>query len=484
MSNQQPSSPTGLSTPVHQKNALSSFWFHPGFRKLVFIMVLTVTVAVVTGFYLSVTMAMAATLTVFCIAMWATAVMPEYWTSLLFFLVAIVLHMAPVQTVFSGFYSSPFWLLFSGMVLGAAIRHTRLDQRVARRFSGMLGHRYRSIIAGIVTSALLLAFVMPSAMGRIVLIVPIILALADHLGYESGSKGRTGMVLAASLGTFLPAFSILPSNTPNMILAAMAENLHGLQISYWDYFLLHFPVLGMFKAILLVMLILWLYPDRDPLPQQADDVVDVTPLTSPERRLIIVLGLSLLFWLTDAIHHVSPGWVGLAAALYCLAPISGLTKAKCLNTDINFASLFFVAGIIGLGAVISASGLGEALVRNLSGHAHFSSDQPLWNIGALTVISTLVAMVTNLPGIPAVMTPLASDLASLTGLPLATVLMTQVLAFSNVFMPYQAPPLITAMSVGKLPMSVVTRMCLTLFVIGIVIVAPLDLLWWHILGLL
>ncbi|WP_211264635.1 SLC13 family permease [Gynuella sunshinyii] len=468
---------------VSQKSTLSSFLSHPGFRKLVFIVILTATVALVTGLYLSVAMTMAATLTVFCIAMWATSVMPEYWTSLLFFLVAIVLHMAPVQTVFSGFYSSPFWLLFSGMVLGAAIRHTRLDQRVARQFSGMLGQRYRSVIGSIVILALLLAFVMPSAMGRIVLIVPIVLALADHLGYGSGSKGRTGMVLAASLGTFLPAFSILPSNTPNMILAAMVENLHGLQISYWDYLLLHFPVLGVFKAILLVMLILWLYPDRDPLLPQAGNAVEVTPLTPPERKLIIVLGLSLLLWLTDAIHHVSPGWIGLAAALYCLAPISGLTKAKCLNTEINFASLFFVAGIIGLGAVISASGLGEILVRNLSGHAHFASDRPLWNIGALTVISTIVAMVTNLPGIPAVMTPLASDLASLTGLPLTTVLMTQVLAFSNVFMPYQAPPLITAMSVGNLPMRVVTSMCVTLFVIGIVIVAPLDLLWWHILGL-
>lgn len=451
-----------------------------------FLSVLTVAIitGIITAQFLPFQMATASALTVFCIGLWATAAVPEYWPALAFFVVAMVFEIAPAQTVFSGFHSSTFWLLFSGLILGAAIHFTGLGRRAAALLSRMIGTRYSSVISGIVIFGLALAFVMPSAMGRIVLLMPIIIALADHSGYPAGSNGRIGMLTAAAFGTCLPAFAILPSNAPNMILAGMTENLYGHDLAYWDYLLLHFPVLGALKAALLVCVILWMFPDRAPTQSASSQSYIRTPMTSEERRLTAVLGLCLTLWLTDGIHSISPGWVGLAAALYCLWPSSKLTSKNCLSEDIKYAPLIFVAGVMGLGAVISATGLGESLLQSLHEQAGFSAEQPLWNIGVLTAISTLVAIVTNLPGVPAVLTPIAGDLANLTGLPLTTVLMTQVLAFSNVFLPYQAPPLVTAMQLGQLPIKAVTKLCLAMFTISALILTPLDLLWWQILGML
>lgn len=428
-------------------------------------------------------MAGAVVLLVFCISMWATAVVPEYWPALAFFLFAVIFEIAPAQIIFSGFHSSTFWLLFSGAVMGAAINYTGLGKRAAALLSGMLGARYSSVIAGIVLFSMALAFIMPSGMGRVVLLIPITMAVAEHMGYGPGDNGRIGMLMAAAFSSFLPAFSILTSNAPNMILSGMAENLYGLRISYGQYLLLHFPVLGAIKSGLLILLILWMFPDRDPV-HGASSERRISLMSSEERRLTAVLGLCLVLWLTDGIHHLSPAWVGLAAALYCLWPNATLTAKKCLNEEINYGSLFFVAGVMGLGAVISATGLGEAVVKGLSEHASFSAASPLWDVTALTLISTVVAIVTNLAGVPATMTPMAQDLATITGLPLATVLMTQVLAFSNVFLPYQAPPLIFAMQSANLPAGAVTRLCLALFILSALVLTPLDFLWWHILGLI
>ncbi|WP_295813347.1 SLC13 family permease [uncultured Nitratireductor sp.] len=428
-------------------------------------------------------MALAAALAVFCIGMWATAAAPEYWTALAFFLVAVLSGIAPPQTVFSGFYSSTFWLLFGGMILGASIRYTGLGARMAAALSGMLGKRYSTVVAGVTVFSLALAFVMPSSIGRIVLLLPIVIGLADHMGYGAGANGRTGMVLAAAFGTFLPAFTILPANAPNMIMAGMAETLYGERFSYWAYLLTHFPVLGLLKTWVLVVLIVKMFPDGDPQrpPDTGDKQADMSPA---EKRLALVLAACLVLWLTDALHHVSPGWIALAAGLFCLWPASRLTSKKCINEEVNYASLFFVAGILGLGAVISSAGLGETVVERLSEHADFSADRPVWNVIMLTGISTLVAMITNLPGVPVVMTPMAENLSALTGLPLTTVLMTQVLAFSNVFLPYQAPPLITAMLLGGLPTGAVVRLCLVMFAIGALVLMPLDLLWWYALGMM
>ena len=104
------------------------------------------------------------------------------------------------------------------------------------------------------------------------------------------------------------------------------------------------------------------------------------------------------------------------------------------------------------------------------------------NATVLAAISTAVAAATTLPGVPAVMTPSAEALARLTGLPLATVLMTQVFGFSNVLLPYQSPPLLVAIQLGALPAAAVTRLCLALFTATALVLTPLDLVWWRVIG--
>lgn len=450
--------------------------------QLAIVLVLSMGAGGIAASYLSTQMAATSALVVFCIGMWATAVVPLHWTSLLFFLIVVVFQIAPAQTVFSGFGSSTFWLLFASLVLNASIRFTGLDQRAAGLIARLLGSSYRGVLSGVIVFALALSFVIPSAIGRIVIMVPIIITLAERMGYGEGSNGRVGMVLAASFATFMPALTILPANVPNLILSSMAETLYGHQIAYADYLLLHFPVLGAAKAVLLLFVVAWLFPDTAPR-HSAKDTASPIPLSGRERHLLAVLALCLGLWLTDSLHHVSPGWVALGAAIYILLPQTNLAAKDCFE-KLNYASLFFVVGFIGLGAVISDSGLGAVLVQNVAANVGLEEGARLWNVGVLTLLSSLVALVTNLPGVPAIMTPMAKDLAVLTGLPLSTVLMTQVLAFSNVFLPYQAPPLVAAMQIGQLSLAAVTKVCLSLFVLGALLLWPLDLVWWHILGLI
>lgn len=460
--------------------ARAPFW-RGSSGKTLLVAALSLAVGALTSPHLPTNMVLASALGVFCIGMWASAAVPEHLPALTFFALAIVLGVAPPEVVLGGFLSSTFWLLFGGMVMGSAIRFTGLGQRMASWLARFLGARYASVIAGITVFSLALAFIVPSSMGRIVLLVPIVQSLAEGMGYGPGSRGRMGMLMAAAFGTCIPAYAILPANAPNMILAGTAESLYGYRIGYWDYLLLHFPILGLAKAAVLVGLILWMFPDGAPTRPLAQRAA-ASPLSVRERHLCIVLVLALALWLTDGLHHIAPGWIALIAAIWCLWPEIGLTAPNCLNADMNYGTLFFVAGIMGLGAVVASTGLGEMIVATFSDHAGFAPDRPVRNILAMTGIASLVGVATNLPGVPAVMTPGAEHLAAATGLPLGTVLMTQVLAFSNVLLPYQAPPLVTAMQTAGLPARAVIRLCLSLFVVTILVLLPLDLLWWHFLG--
>src|SRR5690606_3404521 len=123
---------------------------------------------------------------------------------------------------------------------------------------------------------------------------------------------------------------ILPANVPNNVLAGAAEAYHGITITYFDYLLLHFPVLGVLKSVLLVLLICRIFPDRVRGDQRPPE--PRTKLNGEERNLAIILGLALAFFVTDTLHGISPAWISLAAGVACLMPMIAIVTPQGFRT--------------------------------------------------------------------------------------------------------------------------------------------------------
>ncbi|HEY5598866.1 MAG TPA: SLC13 family permease [Kiloniellales bacterium] len=419
-------------------------------------------------------------LVVLTIGLWATGALPEHVTAVLFLAVIMLFGLAPADVAFSGFHSAAVWLIFGGLIIGVAVDGTGLGRRLAGRLVRAMGHSYRGIIFGVLAMGIALGFLMPSSMGRVVLLMPIVLRLADQLGFPRGSPGRTGIVMAAALGAVLIPFTILPANVPNVVLFGLGEQLYGLAPTYGQWLLLHFPVLGLLKAAIIGGLILVLFPAR---PAPAADDRTPQPVSGAERRLGLILGAALLGFASDFAHGISPAWIALAAAAICMVPAVGLFRRDDF-AKVNFASLIYVAGILGLGALVAQSGWGARLGDVVTRLAPLDAGQPLVNFLALSGTAIITGMGTTLPGVPAVLTPLAAKLAPLAGMPLDSVLMTQVIGFSTPLLPYQAPPVIVAMQLAGVRLGDGTRLVLATAVLTIVLLLPLDFLWWRVLGMI
>lgn len=412
-----------------------------------------------------------------------TGVLPGYLVALLLFLACVLLDVAPAQAVFSGFYSGAFWLIVAGMVIGMAIKSTGLGSRLAGVIGRHLEHSYAWLVGGLMLVSTLLGFVMPSSIGRVVMMVPIALALADRCGFVSGSKGRTGLALTVAFGCHVPTFAILPSNIPNMVLIGAADTIHGLHLSYTHYLLLHFPVLGILKGILISLLIIRLYPDRPrPVPVESAAPAVAAGSNGEQLRLGVILFAALAFWMTDSWHGISPAWIGLGAACVLLMPRIGLVDSKRFAAGMDFTLLLFLAGILGLGQIVATTGLGSQLAAHLEQWLPLAPGDDFLNFVSLSLMAFLAALVTTLPGVPAVMTPMAADLASQSGLALETVLMTQVIGFSTILFPYQSGPLLVGMQLAKEPISHLLRITLPLALLTLLVLLPLDYLWWQLLG--
>lgn len=413
------------------------------------------------------------------IALWATAALPEYLTALAFFLIAMLAEAAAPEVVFAGFASTAFWLVFAGLVLAAAVDRTGLGSRLAAILIKRLAGSYLRIIAGTVLVAMLLAFLLPSTMGRVMLLVPVILALAERIGFPPGSNGRTGMVLAAVLGTYLVAAGILPANVANIVMAGAVSTIYDIELQYGPYLILHFPVLGLGKAVVLVAAICWLFPDK---PAGATDRMVPEPLRPPARRLAIILGATLIFWATDFLHGLSPAWIGLAAALVCLMPGVGLLPQDEVRSRINIQPLIYIAGVLGVAALVHESGVGALLSRTLLAWLDLRPGTDAGNFFSLAALATGLGLVTTVPGMPAIFTPLAGDIAADTGWPLTSAAMVQVLGFSTVVLPYQLPPMMIGMALGGVRVRDGTRLTALTAAATLILLIPINFLWWRWLG--
>ncbi len=423
----------------------------------------------------------AAALSVVIISLWATGIIPEYLTALFLFLFAMLFAVAPPSVIFSGFESTAMWLVFGGIVIGVGITETGLGSRIAGKIVERLSGGYFRLIGGIVVVGVLFSFFMPSALGRSILLTPIALAIAKDSGFIAGSNGRTGIVLAAILGASIPACAIMPANVVNLVLVGMAENQFDLSLLYGEYLLLHFPVLGVVKALVIIGLIMWLYPDK-PQKKNIESLTAANPMTRDERLLSIVVATLLALWMTDFLHHISPAWVALGGALFILLPGINIVDSRLFNQKVNYGSLFFLAGILGFGGMVGHTGLGDTLAGKLIAALPLGQSKPFLNFILLGLTSMLTGIIATVAGVPAILTPLSDTLSQATGLPIKSVLMIQVLGFSTIIFPFYAPAILIGLQMAGEKLSASIKVCSVLALITIFLLWPIDYLWWKVLG--
>ncbi|WP_312691531.1 SLC13 family permease [Kosakonia sp.] len=413
------------------------------------------------------------------IVLWATSLLPEFITALLFFTAAMVAKIAPTDVIFGGFASSAFWLVFSGFVLGVAIRKTGLADRAATALSAKLTDSWLQMVASVVLLSYALAFVMPSNMGRIALLMPIVAAMAARAGIHEGTRPWYGLALAVGFGTFQLSATILPANVPNLVMSGAAEGSYGIHLNYVPYLLLHTPVLGILKGMILIGLICWLFPGQ---PQAPREQLPSQPMSRQEKRLSWLLAVVLTLWVTESWHGIGPTWTGLAAACVTLLPRVGFINGDEFSSGVNIRTCIYVAGILGLAITVTQTGIGNAVGDALLHVMPLDPDRPFTSFLALTGITTALNFIMTANGVPALFTTLAQSFSEATGFPLLSVIMIQVLGYSTPLLPYQASPIVVAMALGKVPARAGMLLCLALAVATYLVLLPLDYAWFSVLG--
>jgi len=420
----------------------------------------------------------AAALVVFTVGLWAAGALPEHMVGLLFFMLAMALAVAPAQVVFSGFTSATLWLVLGGLIMAEAVNQSGLAQRLAGALFDRFAASYAQLVVAVVVAAVVLSFLVPATVGRVLLLLPIVMALARRVGFKHDSNGYNGLCLAAILITYQCGTTVLPANAPNLVLAGSAEALYGLQIRYAEYLWSQFPVLGALKSAAIVGFTLWLFPAQSRL---VADAVTHPPLTPEQRRMAAILLTALAFWATDFLHGIQSGWIALAAGIACLMPRVGVMPVSSFH-EVRLGPYFYVGATLGLGLVIQKTGLSDGVGRLVHGVLPLEAGADFVNFVMLSVFATLAGLFTTNPAQPAVLAPLAESFAQATGWPLKTALMVFAVGFSTFLLPYQVPPAMVGMQVANLRVMPMLRIALPVAAFSLLVMLPLQYLWWRLIG--
>jgi len=359
------------------------------------------------------------------------------------------------------------------------VNHTGLGVRFARVLIGRRALSYRALIGAVVLVCSLMCVVMPATVTRILLLLPIMAAVAHRLGIKAGSVGYDGVALAVIMANYQVGTAFLPANAPNLVLAGAAETLYGLTFIYGEWLLVQLPVMGIMKALLIIGLIWLLFPDET----RAVETQEAQSRMSPdEKRLTVILLIAVVLWATDFLHGIHPGWIGLGAGLATLMPAIGVMPVASFTERVKLTPFFYIAAILGLGALMVDSGLSRALGEALQSGLRLKSGQDAINFGILTLLSTATgAVVTNVAQ-PALLAPLASHFAEATGWPLKAALMTIVLGFTTAVFPFQVPPMLVGVQVAGLRLRRVLRLTVPLAGVSLLVLLPINYFWWRAIG--
>jgi di/tricarboxylate transporter len=320
---------------------------------------------------------------------------------------------------------------------------------------------------------------MPATISRILLLLPIMGAMSQRVGLAPGSRGYAGVALAVIMTNYQVGTAFLPANAPNLVLAGAAETLYQTTFIYGEWLLVQLPVMGVLKGLVIIVLLWWLFPDQTrAAPAQEPDA----PMSAEEKRLAVILAGAVLLWTTDFVHGVHPGWVGLGAGLATLLPRLGVMPVASFTERVKLTPFFYIASILGLGAVMVESGLSRGLGEALQHGLKLESGHDAANFATLVLLATATGMAVTNVAQPALLAPLAGSFADAAGWPLKAALMTTVLGFTTAIFPYQVPPMMVGAQVAGLRLSQVLRMSVPLALVSFFVLLPLDYGWWRVIG--
>ncbi|MHB1134787.1 MAG: SLC13 family permease [Chloroflexota bacterium] len=417
--------------------------------------------------------------TCLAVGLWGSELVAMPVTAVLAMFLLYVGGVVPtLQQALVGFASPVLFFLLGSFALGIAAEQTGLSERLARWLLARSRGSGRRLLRDLLISLPLQAILVPSAMSRNTVLVPIYARVLARLGHPP----RLGAGVMLALGVLGPLASTMFLSGGTSPVAAAAA-LGGFNWVSW--FVAVAPPYYVLLAI--GSLALWLLCP----PEDTVKVAAVPEGEGPSRRFsaaewrvaAVGLGTSLL-WMLDQWTGWPPAVPALLALLVLLWPRLGVMGWSTFARQAPWSTCFVLAGAVSLAEALAGSGAAAWVANGL--FAWFPlPDGPVG--AALVIYAVTCAIALAVPNRAAAITlviPLAAAYAAGGHLPVAAAGLVVLIAVDlETIYPAQTAANLIAYDRGYFGAGLLARFNLLTLAAGALVVALLALPWWNLVGL-
>jgi len=364
-----------------------------------------------------------------------------------------------------------------------------LDRRIAL---GLLNKVKVKTVNGVIWAMfganILLSFIIPAANARAATLLPVVNGITKLFGDTPEEQaGKKAIVIQTLVyGSMISGMMIMTAHLPNLVLVGLFESELALNLSYFDWFKLQWPYLGMF--VLTQWWVQYYFKTRGVGIQGGFQSVQTQyrelPKTSQTEWLILaVFAFIALMWMTEDWHKIkshNSALIGLSVLF--LPGLFGFKWQEVQDRTI-WGTFLLLGGALSMSAAMGASGLAQWL----SDIIHpFAIGHPWWMILLILMVGTHIIRLGMLSNVAAItlLAPILIALAPKLGLhPVAfTMLVSDTDTFAYI-LPTQITAAVIAYSSGTFSTSDYAKVGWVSVVIaiayGILIMAP----WYAFMGI-
>ena len=387
---------------------------------------------------------------------------------------------------FSGFANDTAWFLFGALLLGVIATRSGVARRLAYFIMLRIGVTYPRILLGLILTDFLLTFIVPSGIARVVIMASIALGLAEAFDSPPGHNISRGMFLILSYTANIFDKMII-AGAGSITARGLIEQVGGVEV-LWSYWFIAFLPCSIITVLAAWALTLWLYP-----PEHVSlhggyeflrtEVEKMGAWSAFEKRAAALLAATILLWLTDFLHHISPAIIGMGVGLFALLPRVGILDIEDMKR-LNYLPVFFVAAAVSMGTVLEVTKGLEVLTQ-----AMFAWMAPyMTGILSTTVVMYWTAffyhfLLASEISMLGTSIPLVMEFAKAHGMHPLLLGMIWTFAAGGKLFAYQSGVLIVGYSYGYFAARDLVRMGACLTVVEFVVLVFLVPFYWPLIGL-
>ncbi|AQQ54644.1 SLC13 family permease [Planococcus lenghuensis] len=315
-------------------------------------------------------------------AWWVTEAIPLGITSLMPLVLLPLLGAVDGNVAASSYGASLIFLFIGGFALALALERWNLHERIAITIISAVGASTPGLVLGFMLATGFLSMWV-SNMATVMLMIPIGLAIITKVvglmkedgvyTEEEETKFTKSIIFAIGFGGTIGGSATLIGTPTNLVLAGLAGELLGIDISFGQFFLFAFPLITVLMLFAIFYITKIAYPMKVKKITNGQQFVrdrkkQLGKMSYEEKVVLAIFSVTAFMWVTrtfiwsDLIPGLSDTMIAMVAAILLhLIPSSGNDGERILGGDslkqMPWGVLLLVGGGLALAAGFNGTDL-------------------------------------------------------------------------------------------------------------------------------